>query len=174
MIRKFVGKLIAVIIILLFFNTSINPSFALETKSNISIDKNKMCLECQNDVNYDLIRMDKLMSRIEFFNNKLIYLSKFNPEINNLNEEISYDIILFKDLYKNLKLSNAEDRILCLLLESIFWRYTNKANYYLELGRESNNLLLSLIYLTIWNIYFGCALTTLSAMFRLECENVPE
>jgi hypothetical protein len=85
-------QLIVISIILLLVGVSISSAISVDTKSTISDKDREECRECNEVSDADLIRVERLLDRVEVYSKLLLVLSRHNPELREISEELSKDI----------------------------------------------------------------------------------
>ena len=114
-------------------------------KTPIRILKSKDC-GCNLFSDTDLVKVERLLDKVEFYSKLLLVLSKYNPEIQGEIEEL-LDLINPDSLW--------DFPIICGILESILYNVEEMTYKYLEKAQEANNFLLSFLYLSLVVIYFN-------------------
>jgi hypothetical protein len=129
---KLYCKILAWSIIFLFIGVSFSSAISVDTRS--VIENEEECKECNKVDNADLIKVERLLDRVEVYSKLLLVLSRYNPELKEVSEELSDDIIFLrntdlKDLICNIILNIADK---CTELMKY---YANLANNYQSQGR---------------------------------------
>ncbi len=117
--KNLLGKILALGIIVLFIGAGIYPAFAkvsITTNSEI----NKDC-ECQPVDNLHFIKVRRLLNRLDFYSNILLVLSKHNPEVTKIYEELYNRISPLKEINN--------DRPICDILEKIYFSLKDLCYY---------------------------------------------
>lgn len=136
--KKLCNTAIIIIIILLFLGVSVSSAISIDTKSATSNNKGEECRSCRIASKSDLIKAESLLGIVEVYSKLLLVLSKYNPEIE----------YLYNDLQKLIKPNESE--FICEILEQILIYlyekhefYVNIFNYYYENG---NFIMFSIYY----------------------------
>jgi hypothetical protein len=98
-------KTIVISIILLLVGVSVSTAISVDTKSTKSNNQNEDCRECNEVSDADLVRVERLLNRVEVYSKLLLVLSKFNPEIKEEYEGLSKRISTLSSLklgYENI------------------------------------------------------------------------
>jgi hypothetical protein len=130
---------------------------------DIPIVKSKDC-GCEEVSRSDIIRVERLIDRVEVYSKLLLVLSRYTPEVREDYEEI-YDMI------STLNTLGLKDAI-CISLGIIETYFSNKGDYYLKLClfedyEDREILLFILIFITM--IYFGLYMYTSVIFNFLGC-----
>jgi hypothetical protein len=114
-------KSIVISIILLLIGVSVSSAVSVDTKSTISNNQREECRECNEVSDADLIRVERLLNRVEVYSKLLSVLGKYNPELREMSEELSDEITTLNDLYEELNLHQSSQYIpiVCEIVESI-------------------------------------------------------
>jgi hypothetical protein len=80
-----IKKSITFSIILLFIGVSISSGISIDTET-IEVED---CKECNKVDNADLIKVERLLDRVEVYSKLLLVLSKHYPELKEISEELS-------------------------------------------------------------------------------------
>ena len=102
-------KLIVISIILLLIGVSVSSAISVDTKSTISNNQREECSECKEVSKSDLILVERLLDRVEVYSKLLLVLSRYNPELKEISEELVDEIPKLKNL-------NDDFPIICFLL----------------------------------------------------------
>ena len=153
-------KSIVISIILLLVGVSVSSALSVDTKSTISNNKSKECRECNEISDSDLIRVERLLNRVEVYSKLLLVLSRYNPKLREISGELYYEISFLKEEFTN-------DRypLICNVLETIvnildaiftpFWQWA----YWTD-----PNTLEGKIADLCWSILFPIMLSTLGSI----------
>ena len=87
-------KSIVISIILLLVGVSLSSAISVDTKSTISNNESEECKECNEISNADLVKVERLLDRVEVYSKLLLVLSRHNPEIKEISEELLNEIII--------------------------------------------------------------------------------
>ena len=112
--KKLCKKSIVISIILLFVGVSASSAVSVDTKSTISNNQNEECRECNEISDADLVKVERLLNRVEVYSKLLLVLSRHNPELREICEELSNGITTLKESLKNDGYS-----IICVLIWAI-------------------------------------------------------
>ena len=113
--------ILAIGIICLFVGVSASSAVSVDTKSTISNNQNEECRECNEISDADLVKVERLLNRVEVYSKLLLVLSRHNPELRELSEELSSEILPLINMFNELKSSFSilSTIILCALLFSL-------------------------------------------------------
>jgi len=120
--NKIWKKSLVVGIIVLFIGVGFQPAFANEVSITNKSEVEEDC-DCQPVSNLHLIRLERMLNRLEIHTKILSFFSKYNPEFAEKYQEISNRISTLKEtnneLNNELKLDSldGESPILCSILE---------------------------------------------------------
>ena len=167
-------QLIVISIILLLIGVSVSSAISVDTQSTISSNESVEDCGCGEVSDADLIRVERLLDRVEVYSKLLLVLSRHNPEVLEDYEELSNDIELIKYMFKDFKSKQLIDDypIICFILEIIYRWSWEKTDYYSVLFYESSGLL-KLIYLAIGSIYEGICFYSFWTAGDLDCDFYP-
>ncbi len=94
--NKLLSKILAIGIIILFIGVGIHPAFAVDTKQSIRFNQSEKCRECSEISDADLVKVESLLNRVGVYSKLLLVLSRYNPELREISEDLSYLISTFK------------------------------------------------------------------------------
>jgi hypothetical protein len=104
-------KVVVVGIIVLFIGVGVQPSFANEV-SITAISNNEDDCNCEPISNLHLVireilsnKLDRLLNRLEVYTGIILILYRYNPDVTEKFEELSNEIITFKEINNALKLN---------------------------------------------------------------------
>jgi hypothetical protein len=84
-------------IILLLVGVSISSAISVDTESTISNKESEKCKSCGEVSKIDLIRVERLLDRVEVYSKLLFVLSRHNPELTEVSERSSFEISILKE-----------------------------------------------------------------------------
>ncbi len=90
-------KTITFSIILLLIGVSVSSAISIDTKSTISNNESVEDCNCKEVDSRHLVRLERQLNRLEVYSRLLLVLSKHNPELRELNEELSNEITTLKE-----------------------------------------------------------------------------
>jgi hypothetical protein len=102
-------KTIVISIILLLVGVSVSSAISVDTQSTISNNESEDCKECNEISKSDMVKVERLLDRVEVYSKLLLVLSRNNPELRGISERLSKRISTFDDA-----------PIICAIIESIF------------------------------------------------------
>ena len=85
-------KILAVGIIVLFVGVGIHPAFAVDTRQSMVNKASEEDCGCNDVDNWQLVVLEKQLNRLEVYSKLLLVLSRYNPELKEINEEL-YNIV---------------------------------------------------------------------------------
>jgi len=154
----------------LFIGVGIHPAISVETKTSIVNQQSENDCGCEEVSNTDLIKVERLLNRLEVHIKLLLVLSKHNPELTEEYEELSNEIITLNGMYKGLKPNSTfSDRPICDLLWDGLNYYFDLYFYYEDLANYSGSFILLIIYSLIASFYCNLALVLMYFFFKLDC-----
>ena len=86
--KKHTRGILVVGIIVLFIGAGIHPAFAVDTKKSIVNKASEEDCCCVDVSATDLVKVERLLDRVEVYSKLLLVLSKYNPEIQEEIEEL--------------------------------------------------------------------------------------
>jgi hypothetical protein len=103
-------------ITILFLGISIQSAIAVNPNSTNNEEDCSICLKVSKT---HLVRLKRLLNRLETLNNKLSLISKYNPEVVEKYQELSDRITALKEMNNELNLdAPIKNKIICAIL----WR----------------------------------------------------
>ena len=173
--NKIWKKSLVVGIIVLFIGVGFQPAFANEVSITNKSEVEEDC-DCQPVSNLHLIRLERMLNRLEIHTKILSVISKYNSEIAEKYQEISNRILTL--------VSINEESVICDFLESLNNKYYDKIfNLYEKLDSLEPFPRLYLLFLPFYGIiveiYWGIMMVifTIAAylhFLNIECEWVWE
>jgi hypothetical protein len=158
-------KTITVSIILLFIMVGIHPAFAVDTRQSMVNKASEEDCGCNEVDNRQLVVLENQLDRLEVYSKLLLALSKHHPELTDTSIELSNKMSMLKGLFEELVTSlTFDDRLLCQILDIIYYETARLSEYYLDLGWEYR-------YYTIISFFFagiGASLWFFSGFILLE------
>jgi hypothetical protein len=118
---------LAVSIILLFIGIAVQPSIATVQPESIDVEYstvNEEVCNCQTVRKSHLILIKSLLNRLEKLDNKLSVISKYNPIVPEVYQELSDRIAKLKDINKVLK-SDWKYPVVCTILIILLLIFSN-------------------------------------------------
>jgi hypothetical protein len=154
-------ELIGIFVCLLFLGVSVSSAISVDNKSTISNNKSEVCKECKEISNADLIKVERLLDRVEVYSKLLLVLSKYYPELQDINEDLSYGILktlyMFKGIRTNIQFQDKP--FICYILEplhvTIFGMLLLLNQFLTYYANPLLQILLTPLYATIIVIYFS-------------------
>ena len=143
-------KIIGIIICMLFIGVSVSSAISVDTESTISNNQNKECRDCKEISNADLIIVERLLDKVEFYSKLLSVLSLYHPELMDISKDL-LDLIKYDILW--------DLPVICSVLENVassLWSIHETFSSILE--KYPNNLILNLIIspigITVLTLYW--------------------
>ena len=117
-----VYKTLVIGVIVLFIGVGIQPAIAVDIKTTISNNQNEDCKSCDEVSESDLIKIEKLLNKVDVYSKLLLLLSKYNSELRELSEELSNQLSNINKLYDefNINILQQFKRPICFILEPLF------------------------------------------------------
>ena len=161
--KNLLSKTLVIGIIFLFIGVSVSSAISIDAKSTISNNESVEDCGCQDVSSQHLVRLERLLDRLEVSTKILLLLSKHNPEIAEKCQEMFDRITTITDKYEELKPKAPLDDypIICAILESIFLpvqqigrRLSDLGIYYYEYPMIRTIIQLMLVPLGVycWNV----------------------
>ncbi len=155
-------KLIGIFICMLFVGVSVSSAFAVDTKqSMVNKASEEECIECKEVSKTDLIKVERLLNRVEVYSKLLLVLSRNNPELNGKSKEL---IDLTYSIY-------GSDSDICNLLLDILIIISYIYGHYIELLEDTDNYNLKNIYWVIIGALFSIIMSILVLMTIYDCDD---
>jgi hypothetical protein len=153
-------KSFVISIILLLIGVSVSSAISVDNESTISNRQSEECIACKEVSDTDLILVERLLDRVEVYSKWLMVLSRHNPELKQVCEELineikivnnvakgtfTYCLLLFIKIYIVGKIAIYLDMISCELPEDstlykIFYNLTiyfwNKFSELIDSGKD--------------------------------------
>jgi hypothetical protein len=107
-----IGKILAVGIIIMFISVGVHPAFAVNTRQSIVDKASEDDCGCEDIDKKQLDELEKQLNRLEVYSKLILVLSKHNPELSELSEELSNRITILMTL-------NGDNTAICLILYSM-------------------------------------------------------
>ncbi len=96
--KKLYCKILAIGIIILFIGAGIHPAFAVENKpSMVNKASEEECWECKEVNDRQLVVLERQLNRLEVYSKLLLVLSRYNPELREISEELLKEISTLKE-----------------------------------------------------------------------------
>jgi len=155
--RNHTRGILAIVIVVLFIGVGIQPAFAVNTKqSMVNIVSFEDC-GCGEVSDTDLVKVDRLLDRVEVYNKLLLVLYKYTPEIKDEIEDLSIKISILKEELAD----EAPLQTICVILEIIHEILKVLYWFFLELSYE-----LMLFYLP-YALAYLCSVTVRIIKFHI-------
>ncbi len=100
---KMLNKILVMGITILFIGVGIYPAFAVDNKTSVVNQQNEENCGCEVVSKSDLIKVKRLLNRLEVYSKLLLVLSKNHPELVETSEELTNKITILNGMYKGLK-----------------------------------------------------------------------
>ena len=159
-------QLICISIILLLIGVSVSRAISVDTESTISNNESEECKECNEVSDADLIKVERLLNRVEVYRKLLIVLAKHNPEVLEDCKEISNMITTLNKFDLN--------ELICVGLINILKHVLSRFSYCLrkidEFQKELR-IIMVIIYTLIGNVYIALIFVINNIAFKFGCEN---
>ncbi len=91
---KLYCKILAIGIIVLFVSIGINPAFAVDTKQSMVNEASEEDCGCNEVDDRQLVVLEKQLTRLEMYSKFLLVLSRYNPELKKISEELLNEITI--------------------------------------------------------------------------------
>ena len=119
-------KILAVGIIILFIGVGIQPAFAVDTKTSVVNQQKEENCGCEVVSKSNLVKVKRLLNRLEVNSKLLSVLSKNHPELVETSEGLSNEITILNGIYKGLKANSLlpENFSICIYL-FIIYKFSN-------------------------------------------------
>ena len=165
-------KTIVIIIILLLISVSESSAISIDNKPTIV--KSEEDCNCKEIDSRHLAVLEKQLNRLEVYTKLLLVLSKYNPEIKDEIEELSYEITTIREDLTDYP----SFRPICEILEVLIIRLANITIYFLNVISENPNgriieFYIALIGATITGA-LGTAIFALGALLYCDWVDFPE
>ena len=160
---KHIKKGLTVVIIALFIGAGVYPAVAsvpikttnilqdeeIESPVITDISDSEEDCNCQPVSSLHLVKLKSLLNRLVVYNNLLSLLCKHNPELAEISEELSNQVLTLNEIYK--KLADEPFPIICDILESIFNPLCDISVYYGKLSEYygDKSLVLYIFYMAL-------------------------
>ena len=96
--KNHIGKILTIGIIVLFVGVGIHPAFAVETKQSMANKASEEeCWECKEIDSRHLVILERQLNRLEVYTKLLLVLSRYNPELKEISEDLSNEITTLKE-----------------------------------------------------------------------------
>ena len=168
---KLYCKVLAVGIIVLFLGVSVSSGFAVDTNQSVRVNQGEKCIECRecdeiSDV--DLVRVERLLYRVEVYSNLLSVLSRHNPKLKEISEKLSDCISTIIEIFKDL--SDDPFPIICDILEAIVTPLDALGGYLIVLSDlYEDNPIISNILLLLATTILAIEMPFVSLAFIFQC-----
>ncbi len=90
-------KTLAVSIILLLVGVSVSSAISIDTESPVVNQQSVEDCNCKEVDSRHLVRLERQLNRLEVYSRLLLVLSRYNPELREISEELSNEIITLKE-----------------------------------------------------------------------------
>ncbi len=165
-------KILAIGIIVLCIGVGIQPVFAVDTKQSIVKKESVEDCGCEEIDSRHLVRFERQLNRWEVYSKVLLVLSKYNPELREIREELTIEISKLTEIFEEFKLiSTLTDSPLCDWVLSICYYYWDRFEYYINLPIENYYELF--LYFGLATIYFCFSKIFAIIYFQLGCPYPP-
>jgi len=174
--KKHTRGILAIGIVVLFIGVGIQPAFAVNTKQSMV---NKVSIEdcgCGEVSDTDLVKVDRLLNRVEVYSKLLLVLSKHNPELREMRGELSDQLANINKLYDefNTDILQQIKHPICIILEPLYviifiiWVF---ANVMCQLAAKAyNSVLLFILFLPFYILVTPIFWFLLDMIVKYDCE----
>ncbi len=132
------------------------------------IMKSRDC-NCKEIDSRHLVRLERQLNRLEVYTKLFLVLLRHNPELREINEEISYRISTINGMFKEL--SDEPFPIICEISENIYLQLFKKFQYYYNLSETLPKFSIQyILVLCIIQIYVGLIYANFFAALGLVCD----
>ena len=174
--RNHTRGILAIGIVVLFIGVGIHPAFAVNTKQSMV---NKVSVEdcgCGEVSDTDLVKVDRLLDRVDVYNKLLLVLSKHHPELREMSEELSNQLSNINKLYDefNTDILQQIKRPICYILEPLYviifiiWAFAFEISYLAILVYDS--VLLLIIFVPILIALFPIMSFLVKMIVKYDCD----
>ena len=157
-------KSIVICIILLLIGVGVSSAISVDTESTISNNQIEECRECQEVSKSDLVKVWRLLDKVEVYSKLLLVLSKYHPEVFEDFEELSY-------MVSTLKTLDLKDELCSIIFDIAVFSW-DKYYYYLSKADEhfiSLHLIRAFIYYRICDFLRVIFFTSMALAILLQC-----
>ena len=171
-------KILVVGVIVLFIGIGIQPAFAVDTKTTISNNQNEDCKSCDEVSESDLIKIDKLLNKVDVYSKLLLMLSKYNSELREMSEELSNQLSNINKLYDefNINILQQSTRPICFILEPLYaiiwfiWTVSSAICYYAIWCYSLEMVLLLILFLPILIVVTPIFMVVEEMIVKFDCD----
>jgi len=174
--KKHTRGILAIGIVVLFIGVGIHPAFAVNTKQSMV---NKVSVEdcgCGEVSDTDLVKVDRLLDRVEFYSKLLLVLSQHHPELREISEELSNQLSNINKLYDefNTNILQQIKRPICYFLEPLYviifiiWVYSGVMCQLAVLVYDS--VLLLILFLPILIVVTPIIMVVDEMIVKFDCD----
>ncbi len=174
--RKHTRGILAIGIVVLFIGVGIHPAFAVNTKQSMI---NKVSVEdcgCGEVSDTDLVKVERLLDRVEVYSKLLLVLSKHNPELREMSEELSNQLANINKLYDefNTNILQQFKHPVCYILEPLYviifiiWGFATEICKMAAL--VYNSVLLLILFFPIYMVVTPIFWFLVDMIVKYDCE----
>ncbi len=174
--KKHTRGILAIGIVVLFIGVGIHPALAVNNKQSMV---NKVSVEdcgCGEVSDTDLVKVDRLLDRVEVYSKLLLVLSKHNPELREMSKGLSNQLANINKLYDefNTDILQQIKHPICYILEPLYviifiiWAFAYEISYLALL--VYNSVLLLIIFVPILIALFPIMSYLVKMIVRYDCE----
>ena len=173
--NKVSKQTILISIILLLIGVSISSAISVDTKTIITNNQNDECRDCNKVRDADLIRVERLLDKVEVYSKLLSVLSKYNSELKEMSEELSNQLSNINKLYDefNTDILQQGTHPICIILVPLYIIVLVNSVYLYHLGLEfyySNHPLLGIIFISVALALEPITFFIIGMIKEYECE----
>lgn len=100
------SKTLVIGVVVLFVGVSLSSAVSINAKSAMDHEQSEECRECNEVSDADLIKVERLLERVEIYSKLLMVLSKNNPEIKENYENLADMISILNTLNSKESICN--------------------------------------------------------------------
>ena len=174
--KKHTIGILAIGIVVLFIGVGIHPAFAVNTKQSMVNKESVEDCGCGEVSDTDLVKVDRLLDRVEVYSKLLLVLSQHYPELREMSEELSDKLSNVNKLYDefNTNILQQIKRPICYILEPLYviifiiWGF---ANVMCQLAAKAyNSVLLFIIFFPVVIIVSPIYSFSIDMIEKYDCE----
>jgi hypothetical protein len=169
---KLYCKILAIGIIILFIGVGIHPAFAVDTKQSMTIKASEEDCGCNEVDDRQLVVLEKQLTRMEVYSKLLLVLSRFNPELKEISEELVDGISTLSGIFEEIETSlTFDDRLICQILDYVYYEIVRLSDYYIDLGNKyyEYNIFLTYFFVAIGGFFYFLQLPILDQFYYFNC-----
>jgi len=144
---------------------------------------NKVSLEdcgCGEVSDTDLVKVDRLLDRVEVYSKLLLVLSKHNPELREMSKELSNQLSNINKLYDefNTDILQQGKHPICIILEPLYvivfiiWGVSMAILYYTKWWYNLKDVLLLILFLPILIVVTPIIMVVDEMIVKFDCDRL--